>query len=72
MWSLGQGGGAADRHPATSPAVLAKEVARQGLGSTRARFLRFGWVDTVAGEGLGGARHGRSRGALLRRACGQA
>jgi hypothetical protein len=69
MWSLGQGGGAAGRNLATSPAVLAGEAAGEGLGSTRARFLRFGRVGTVAGEGLGGARPGRPQGALLQQAC---
>jgi hypothetical protein len=53
MWSLGQGGGAAGRIPASSPVVLAGKVAGEGLGFTRARFGHL----LAAGrwpEGLGG------------------
>jgi hypothetical protein len=75
MWSSGYGGGAAGGIPATSPASLAGEVAREGPGVERAqwgcsfvagRHGRRGLAVACAARGArgvgegGGATHGRS------------
>jgi hypothetical protein len=52
----GQGDGAAGRIPVTSPAALAGEVAREGLGVARERFECLHTAGRGPAGGLGGDR----------------
>jgi hypothetical protein len=68
----GQGGGAASRIPATSPAALAGEVAGEGLVVVGNRLGCLLMVERQPAVGCGGGRRQRLLGALLRRACNSA
>jgi hypothetical protein len=68
----GQGGGATGRIPATSLAALGGEVAGEGLGVTRERFVCLHAAGRGSAGGHGGRRRRRPLEALLRRAGGLA
>jgi hypothetical protein len=68
----GQGGGAARRIPATSPATLTGEVAGEGLVVVGNRLGCLLTAERQPAVGCGGGWWRRPLGALLRRACSSA